>query len=154
MVKIRIPNINLKDTIITSLKPHLIKENSYIRLSSNNEIYIIENNNVFYIEPISILNKKNIIPILFEDKYSLEIDDSRDILIPIYSQIPNNYTLSKIVEYHYKCSNKALLKLVILKITELEKEKIQFFIECLDKDLDFNNLFFKEELNVFLSMLN
>jgi hypothetical protein len=155
------------------LHKYLVKENEFTQLYSKSGIYIIQNNLCFLLQNTD--EKYETKKYLYHNReYELLLDYSKEHLQKIPSQLPTQYTLNKIIKMEYKLSTKSPLTLVINgsygKITNtnnifLKQEKkiiqqethfipINFYFECLEKDMDLDNPFFIDEFNVFLSLLN
>lgn len=171
MVKIYIKNIPLQtisDHIGSFQKYFKLKKNIIKLYSHENNIYTIEKNNIYYIEPP--MDEK--IEEINYGKLNLLIEYTKEIKIPIFSQLPVNYIYSCITRNEYQINN---IKLIIDGIYEKKninnidyKKKnllddftkifipIDYYLEYneknidLNKSLDFNNPFLQEELNVFL----
>jgi hypothetical protein len=183
LLKMYIQNIEI-NSISHKWEPlhkYLVKENEFTQLHSKSGIYIIQNNQCFLLQNENGNENENENEKYDTKKYSyhnreyeLLLDYSEEHLQKIPSQLPTQYTLNKIIKMEYKLSTKSPLTLVINgsygKITNtnnifLKQEKkiiqqethfipINFYFECLEKDMDLDNPFFIDEFNVFLSLLN
>jgi hypothetical protein len=94
-------------------------------------------------------------------KYDLLIDKQEIKNIPVISQLPVNYIITKFHIFEFKNNNKSNLTLKIECIEEVENFErklipVNFYFNYKNEDkiLDLNDAFFQEEFNVFLSMLN
>lgn len=95
--------------------------------------------------------------------YDLLIDKSKCKLLPVVSQMPTNYIMTKMKIYEYKTNKKSLLKLVVrcIQLKTLVKtlitnseEPVDFYFEYESPTIDLTDKFFQDELNMFLSLLN
>ena len=91
-------------------------------------------------------------------------------MLPVLSQLPVNYILTKMTVYEYQVSKKSKLKLVVECLDEplqqnvfFQKDKqtvvtnivpFNFYFVYNETKLDLSDRFIKEEFNVFLSHLN
>lgn len=145
-----------KLTKLTNTFGNPIEKIKYSIYSEECGIYEIKDKNVFRIEPtfspdyeiIKNFNKNNLL-----------VDKTKYTLIPIISQLPVKYIISKYYEYEFKLTQKSNLSLVIRCFQETHNyEKVMipfdFYFIYKDENLDLNNVFFKEDFNVFLSQLN
>ena len=153
MLQIYLSNIPISTIKMNTLSQFLHKkfENS-ICYSEENGIFIEEKGSIHYIEPS------------FDEKYE-QIDYLKNIMIvqhstlnkiKVLSQMPLNYILHKRTVNEYKISEKSMLKLVVISINENydEYKILDFYFECAKNDFNIDNIFFQEELNRFLSVLN
>ena len=102
--------------------------------------------------------------------YDLLIDKTKYVYCPVESQLPVDYILTKLTILEYQTSKKAKLKLVIECLNEpvvigsyfspdkhMGEELIPinfYFVYDELTNLDLNDRFFQEEINMFLSHLN
>lgn len=134
------------------------KSQKYNELYSMNDgQYIVNATNCWRIEP-SFDAKYEII-----ENYNginLLIDSTNIKKINVLSQLPTEYVCNKITEYSYFTGSKASLKLIIkyldqpndLKPNDLKPNDL--YLEYNGEKFDLDNVFLKEELNMFLSLLN
>jgi hypothetical protein len=170
-MKIYITNIPPSTIKLTNIEKHLINKEGtkkYEIVSEEFGTHIIEQKqnkiNIYRIEPtlnmdLHLINDFN--------GYNLLVDKTKYVHIPVVSQLPVDYVITKITAFEYAI-NKQLnskissgLKLIVDCLTEidtatLEKEKIpiNFYFSYDEKnslDIDENLL---EEINMFLSDLN
>jgi hypothetical protein len=94
-------------------------------------------------------------------KYDLLIDKQERKNIPVISQLPVNYIITKFHIFEFKNNKKSNLTLKIECIEEVENFErklipVNFYFNYKNEEkiLDLNDAFFQEEFNVFLSMLN
>jgi len=147
------PLFNLNN-IIPSLKKHLVDTKQLMEITSSEGQYYIDNSKVYKI----IVNDKEIV--MYKNYYNgfnLLLDYSYAVMIET-NQIPN-HNIEVMYKYYYFASNKSSkLKLVIQTIYDNADEinninPIDFYFET-EGDVEINNIFFKDEINVFLSLLN
>ena len=119
--------------------------------SQENGIFIEEKGVISYIEPN------------FDEKYeevkylsnTLIVQYSSPTKITVLSQLPLNYILHKCTIFEYKLHVKSMLKLIIVTININDNYKVlDFYFECSKNDFNIENLFFQEEINRFLSVVN
>jgi hypothetical protein len=171
-MKIYITTINLSNISknINNLTEHLLDANG-IEISELHSldygIHIVENNNIYRLEP-DFVPHYNIIKNFHG--HDLLLDYNNPKLLPVLSQIPTNYILTKIKIYEYKTNKKSNLKLIIkcikttpeIKIkTDMNyvnintiEEPIDFYFEYENSNIDLTDKFLQEEFNMFLSHLN
>ena len=156
---------------LTNLKEYLSNTISrYEMVSEECGIHIIEEDAIYRVEPnfkpdIHVINNSDLIN-------SLLIDNTNYKMIPVVSQLPFNYILTKMTIYEYQVSKKSKLKMVIECLnepvptnvffskkngsanTETMVIPINFYFVYDDVKIDLTDRFVKEEINVFLSHLN
>lgn len=168
--------IYITDIFPSSLKNKLTKINEYLSntisryeiVSEEYGIHIIEGDKIYRIEP----NFKPDIQLSKQYmKNDLLIDNTNYKLIPVVSQMPYNYILTKITIYEYQVCKKSKLKLVVECLNEPVQTNvffskktqsaidttvipINFYFVYNDAKIDLTDHFLKEEFNVFLSHLN
>ena len=96
-------------------------------------------------------------------------DKTKYTHIPIISQLPVKYILTKITQFEYKTNKKSKLKFVVECVKEPINLKsispshfdkyeqfvpINFYLVLDEPMLDMQNIFLQEEINMFLSHLN
>ena len=163
IVNILPSNIKQKLNKLDHLLEHELTK--YEIVSEEFGIQIIEKNKLYRIEPRFdteyevIKNYKNC---------DLLVDKTKYTHIPIISQLPVKYVLTKITQFEYKTNKKSKLKLVVECIKEpinfknitshLDKYEqfvpINFYLVLDEVILDMQNIFLQEEINRFLSHLN
>lgn len=164
-MKIYVPNIaltNIKNNI-HKLEKYRVNKSTFYELNSlDYGIHIIDNNNLYRIEPNFEENVKLIKK--FNGRDDLLLDMTEEKRIPVFSQMPTKYILTKIIKFEFTQSSKSKLKLIIncinsgqqlnnLDISNTE-EPIDFYFLNDDSNIDMTNAFFQDELNMFLSILN
>lgn len=174
--------IYITDIFPYSLKNKLTKINEYLSntisryeiVSEEYGIHIIEGDTIYRIEP----NFKPDIQFSKGTLYNgdslyndLLIDNTNYKLIPVVSQMPYNYILTKITIHEYQVCKKSKLKLVVECLNEpvstnvfFSKKNqstidttvipINFYFVYNESKIDLTDQFLKEEFNVFLSHLN
>ena len=169
--------IYITDIFPSSLKNKLTKIKEYLSntisryemVSEEYGIHIIEGDTIYRIEPnfkpdIHVINNSDLIN-------SLLIDNTNYKMIPVVSQMPYNYILTKITIYEYQVCKKSKLKLVVECLNEpvptnvffskttqatidTTSIPINFYFVYDAVKIDLTDQFLKEEFNVFLSHLN
>jgi hypothetical protein len=155
---VNIPPKSIKDKInkLTSLFGISEKSIRYEICSKEFGINIIEDQKISHIESTF---KQNYEMIKGYNKCDLLIDKTQYNKIPIVSQLPVNYIISKYIELKIKSSNKSKLSLIIESFEEPQNFEIvtlpvNFYFEYDCEILDLNDPFFQEDFNMFLSNLN
>jgi hypothetical protein len=168
--------IYITDIFPSSLKNKLTNIREYLSntisryeiVSEEYGIHIIEGDTIYRIEPNfkpdMQLSKQYM-------KNDLLIDNTNYKMIPVVSQMPYNYILTKITIYEYQVCKKSKLKLVVECLNEPVPTNvffsktpqgnidttvipINFYFVYNDPKIDLTDQFLKEEFNVFLSHLN
>ena len=175
-MKIHIKNMDLDNLSnnLFNLEKYLVKENEIIELSSDMGIFIIQNTHCFLLQNSEKEQQKNINHKYGKNEYELLLDFNDEITTKVQSQIPCQYILNKKTIMNYKLSKKSPFTLVIKGKYEkntntntfLKKDKkfatqfgttfvvTDFYFECSETDFQFENPFFVDEFNMFLSLLN
>ena len=139
---------------LSSLKKYLVDTKTRLEISSNDGEYYIDNSRVYKI----IISDEA--PKRYEKYYknlNLIVDSSYTTIIET-NQIPNN-NIEFVFKYLYFALNKSSkLKLVIKTLNETVDDinniiPVDFYFEKEGND-EINTIFFKDEINVFLSLLN
>jgi hypothetical protein len=164
---------------LTNLREYLSNTISrYEMVSEECGIHIIEEDAIYRVEPnfkpdINVINGTNSIN-GNNIKNDLLIDNTNYKMIPVVSQLPFNYILTKMTIYEYQVSKKSKMKMVIECLnepvpvniffanaiknspvnTETTVIPINFYFVYDDVKIDLTDRFVKEEINVFLSHLN
>jgi len=143
---------------ISSLKKYLVETKTILEISSNDGEYYIDNTNVYKIINIDKSTKRYDI---YYKNLSLIVDYSYTTNIET-NQIANN-NIEILFKYYYFALNKSSkLKLIIKTLNETLNETVDdinnitpvdFYFEKDGYD-EINTIFFKDEINVFLSLLN
>jgi hypothetical protein len=144
-------NLNNK---IPSLKKYLVDTKQQLEITSNEGQYYIYESKVY---KIIVSDKDVVVHKKYYNDYNLLLDDSYAVFVET-NQIPN-HNIEIIYKYYYFALNKSSkLRFVIQTIYDINDEinnisPIDFYFEK-EGDIEINNIFFKDEINVFLSLLN
>jgi hypothetical protein len=154
---------------LTNIKEYLSNTISrYEMVSEEYGIHIIEGDTIYRIEP-NFKSNMQLIKTFFSNE--LLIDNTDYKMIPVVSQLPYNYILTKITIHEYQVCKKSKLKLVVECLNEpvqtnvfFSKKNqenidttvipINFYFVYNDAKIDLADQFLKDEFNVFLSHLN
>lgn len=154
---------------LTNIREYLSNTISrYEMVSEEYGIHIIEGDTIYRIEP-NFKPDMQLIKTFFSNE--LLIDNTDYKMIPVVSQLPYNYILTKITIHEYQVCKKSKLKLIIECLNEpvhtnvfFSKKNqgnidttvipINFYFVYNDAKIDLTDQFLKEEFNVFLSHLN
>ncbi len=154
---------------LTNIREYLSNTISrYEMVSEEYGIHIIEGDTIYRIEP-NFKPDMQLIKTFFSNE--LLIDNTNYKMIPVVSQLPYNYILTKITIHEYQVCKKSKLKLVVECLNEpvqtnvfFSKKNqgnidttvipINFYFLYNDAKIDLTDHFLKEEFNVFLSHLN
>lgn len=154
---------------LTNIREYLSNTISrYEMVSEEYGIHIIEGDTIYRIEP-NFKPDMQLIKTFFSNE--LLIDNTNYKMIPVVSQLPYNYILTKITIHEYQVCKKSKLKLIIECLNEpvqtnvfFSKKNqenldttaipINFYFLYNDAKIDLTDHFLKEEFNVFLSHLN
>jgi hypothetical protein len=164
-MKIYITNIPPSTIKFVNLEKYLLNKNGYKKYELTSEdfgTHIIENKKMYRIEPtlnmdLHLINNYN--------GYNLLVDRTNYVQIPVVSQFPLNYVLTKMTCFEYCINKKSGIKLIIECLienssTSFEKEiiPINFYFTSTSTttstttlNIDDNLL---EEINMFLLELN
>ena len=169
MVKIYIQNINTSviKNKLELLKKYLTKEEEQIHLFSKEYGHYKISNEIFLLEPSyhETYDEVNY------QTYSLLIDKNKEEKRKVVSQLPTQYIYNKRIYLEYK---RSILTFIICGVYENAKQEhsflkkdhdlklnlvtdfcpVDFYFECDEKNFNLDNVFFQEEFNMFLSMLN
>ena len=156
IMRIFIEGYSLSNLIkkIPSLKKYLVETITKLEITSNEGEYYIENDNVYKL----IINDKKIV--VYENYYNNLnlLLDSSEIIIVETNHIPNRNIDFALKYFYFSLNNSSKLKFVIKthddNIDDLNNIKpIDFYFE-IGENVEINSIFFKDEINVFLSLLN
>jgi len=153
VVNIMLEKININKFLGNKLFQHIHK--SYSELYSKDDgQYILTSNKCIRIEP----NFEEKIEVIKDyNGYNLLIDSTNIKKIEILSQFPTEYIELKVKEHCFFIGNKkhSLLKLIIKCLHETSGSKIiDYYLDYSGEKIDFNDRFFKEDINMLLSLLN
>lgn len=166
--------IYITDIFPSSLKNKLTKFDKYLvnsvtkyeLTSEDYGINYIENDSIYRVEP-NFKPDFRVIKDHFDNE--LLIDNTDYKMIPVLSQLPVDYILTKMILQEYQVYKKSKLKLVIEFLNEPLQQNvffqqnnqqnfalvpINFYFIYNDNKIDLSDQFIKEEINVFLSHLN
>jgi hypothetical protein len=166
-MKIYINHFNLfcLNSLLKDLKKYHLKTENYLQFYSSDGIFIINESEILQLKPIDrdITMLKN-----FYNDFTLIVDPSFYIVEKVF-QIPTKYALIKMKKTIFTLNNdkNSNLKLVI-EMEIIDKIENGFnFLNTNNNDLQFKDIYFelpnetnidnilvKEELIVFLSLLN
>jgi len=155
-MRIFIQNYSLSKLInkISLLKPYLVDTTSKLEIISNEGQYYIDNSKS-YKKVVSDKSAK-----LYENYYNdlgLLVDYS-EIIIVETNQIPN-YNIEMMSTYFYFALNETTKTKFVVQAYDVVTDDLttirpfDFYFET-EGDVEINNMFFKDEINVFLSLLN
>ena len=158
-MKIFVTNVHPSTIKLTLLDKYLLHKGGSKKYELSSEdfgTHIIEKGKMYRIEPtlnmdLHLINYK---------QFSLLVDLTNYVHIPIVSQFPVNYVLTKTTCFEYCVNKKSDIKMIIECLEEidelLEKEIIPFNFYFTSSNFMINqsnnNLF--EEINMFLLELN
>ena len=155
-MKIYIPNYSLSKlkTKISSLKKYLVEEKNKFEIVSNEGEYFIDSYKIYKIVGVDKETK------LYEKYYedlSLLIDYSYSVLTET-NQIPNHNIETSTTYFYFALNKTSKLRFVIKTYDETidnlnNLNPYDFYFE-IDGNVEINNIFFRDEINVFLSLLN
>ena len=155
-MRLFIQNYSLSKLInrISSLKPYLVDTTTKLEIITDEGQYYIDNSTA-YKKVVSDKSAK-----LYENYYNdlgLLVDYS-EIIIVETNQIPN-YNIEMLSTYFYFALNKTTKTKFVVQAYDAVTDDLtninpfDFYFE-IEGDVEINNMFFKDEINVFLSLLN
>ena len=144
-------NINIFDNILDKINKYLLKSEIYIEIYSYEGIFKINNSDIkkqiIIDEEIKIINN-------YFEEYTIIFDKSylREELV---TTIPFEHINRKIKKCIFKIKEDSMLEIVI-ESEELDDKsfKVNDMYFEINKNIDINESFIKEEIIVFLSLLN
>ena len=163
-MKLFIDSYNIQDLLkkIPQLDKYNVKHKSQMEIYSDEGIYIVDDIKLFKL----IINDQPIVTIKnYYNKCNLIIDKSTVKTIET-TQVPPFHLSLQTVIFYYSLVEKSNIKLVIQGKYDLKElinsekdDKYYGFLPCdfyfeVSDEVDINNILFKEEFNVFLSLLN
>jgi len=144
-------NINLLDIISRTCKNYLVNTDTYIKLYTNEGVYRIEDKKIYMLD---ICDKDIIIMDNYYEDYQLIVDPSfyhKHLVTSIYGETHLSF---RTVKQYYKIHNASKLQMIIKYISDNEKMiPNDIYFELKDDD-NFDNIFIKQEIIEFLSLLN
>jgi hypothetical protein len=150
-MKIFVKDYNLSNikNIFHLLDKYLVNKTNYYDVYSYEGHFNIENNNIYKIEHTDKYSK---IYEKYSDDYGIIVDNSITNKKEV-NQIPVDSIIIPVKMLHYSTDKKSKIKLLIQISSETDETILDFYFE-INEDVDVNNIFIKNELNVFLSLLN
>lgn len=170
-MKIYVTNIPPSTLNLLTLEKYCLNKNGYKKyelISEEFGTHVIDYSkngleNMYRIEPNLNMDSHLINNHKSDKLYSLLIDKTEYVHIPVVSQFPVDYILTKMICLEYRITNtntnkKSGLKLVIECLEEtnklLEKELIPINFYFLNSSINLADELLLEEINVFLLELN
>lgn len=152
-MKIYINNLNLD--IINDLselfKENLVRTEKYIELYTNDGIYRIEDKNTYYLD---VIDKEIQILEKYYENFSIIVDPSFYHKKNTSSIHGDKHQSLQIMEKHYKFNKSSPISLVLkYYLDKSEYLANDIYIES-QKEININDLFIKNEIIEFLSVLN
>jgi hypothetical protein len=139
---------------IPYIKKYLVDIKKKLEIVTSNGEYYIDNYKTYKM----VINDKDIVVYNnYFNNFSLLVDYSYLEMIET-SQVPNS-NIEMVTNYLYFSLNKnSKIKFVVNAINDniddiINLNPLDFYIEV-DGDIDINDIFYKDEINVFLSLLN
>jgi len=139
-------NIN---NIIQLQDKYLVNKTNYYDAFSSEGHFNITNNKIYRIDNI---DKCSIQYEKYANNFTILIDNSITNKKEVY-QIPVDSIIIPTKILHYSLDKKSKIKMIIQMINDSSETILDFYFE-INEEVDINNIFIKDELNVFLSLLN
>ena len=139
---------NIKN-IIHLLDKYLVNKTNYYDVFSSDGHFNIDNNNIYKIDHV---DKCSRIYEKYTNDVSIIVDNSITNKKEV-NQIPVDSIAIPVKNLYYSLDKKSKIKLLIQMSNESDESILDFYFE-INEDVDVNNIFIKNELNVFLSVLN
>ena len=143
-------NLSNLNNIIKLLEKYLVKTTIQYDAFSNEGIYQIDNSNIYKLEKT---DKKIKIHKNYFNNFTILVDSS-DIIKVKENQIPPDSIVISIKNMFYQLNSNSKIKLLIQVNNETHDLILIDFYFIIDEETDIDNIFIKNELNVFLSLLN
>lgn len=134
---------------IKLLDKYLVNTKIHNEIYSKDGIYYVDNNNTYKL----LHNDKNIK--IFEKYYNnldIIVDYSDTVKIKEY-QIPFDSMVIPVKNMYYSLTSNSKIKLLIQLNNDSDDILLDLYF-IIDEEVDVNSIFIKQELNVFLSLLN
>jgi len=150
-MKIFVKDYNLSNikNLFHLLDKYLVNKTNYYDVFSSEGHFNIANNNIYKIDHIDKCSK-------IYEKYShgcsIIVDNSITNKKEV-NQIPVDSIVIPIKMLQYSTDKKSKIKLLIQMSSETDESILDFYFE-INEEVDVNNIFIKNEINVFLSLLN
>ena len=151
-MKIYIDNYNNEKMFkkLGSFNKYLLNKTNVIEVYSDEGIYLVDPNNIHKITYLDKPIKK----IKYSDKNDFIIDSS-ETKLTIVNQIPSDCIILKMETHNYQLNAKSKIKFVVnFALIKNEDYNLHNFYFDVSDDIDINSPLFKEDINVFLSLLN
>ena len=139
---------NIKN-IIHLLDKYLVNKTNYYDVFSSQGHFHIATNNIYKIDHI---DKSCKIYEKYANNFSIILDNSITHKKEVH-QIPEDSIVIPVKNLHYAIDKRSKINLLIQMSSEFDETILDFYFE-INEDIDVNNIFIKNELNVFLSLLN
>jgi len=150
-MRIFINNYSLSTLIkvIPSIQNYLVETKTKLEIFSDEGEYYIDS---FKIYKMNVTDKDSVSYENYYKGFNLLVDYSLATLMET-NQIPNG-NIEMLSKYYYFALNKSSkLRFVIKSQDDINIIPVDFYFE-MDGDVEINNIFLREEINVFLSLLN
>jgi hypothetical protein len=135
---------------IKLLEPYLVNISEYYEGFSKEGCFLMDSSNIYKLlhqyKPLKIIEK-------YLHNFTIMVDYSNTIKKK-ENQIPVDTEVILVKKIQYSIDKKSKMKLIIHTSSNLHDVKILDFYFEIDEEVDLNNMFIKNELNVFLSCLN
>ena len=151
-MKIFIKDYNLSklNNILKILEKYLIKTTVHYDAFSHEGIYQIDNSNIYKLtqndKRIKLCEK-------YYNNFTILVDSSEVIKVK-ENQIPVDSIIIPIKNMYYQLNSNSKIKLLIQQNNNTDELMLIDFYFIIDEEMDIHNIFVKNELNVFLSLLN
>ncbi len=153
IVSLPLQKINLNVLLKNPNLTHTIE--NYIELYSKDDgQYKLHNNKIIRFEPNF---QQKIEVIKSYEGQDLLIDSTNIKEIEVLSQLPTEYIKLNITEYCFFMGNKgkSSVKLYVKYLEDdINSRIIDYYLDYNEEKIDFDNVFFRENINMFLSVLN
>lgn len=153
IVSLPLQKINLNALLKNPNLSHTI--DTYIELYSKDDgQYKLSNNKIIRFEP-NFQQKIEIIKSY--EGWDLLVDSTEIKEIEVLSQLPTEYVKLNIKEYCFFMGNKgkSTIKLFVKYLEDdINSRIIDYYLDYNGEKMDFDNIFFRENINMFLSVLN
>jgi hypothetical protein len=146
-------NLNILKDIQELLAKQFISSENYIQLYTNEDIYYIEKNKIYRLEPV---DKDIKIYEKYFNNFTLIVDLSYFKQHDTLSIYGNNHLAINIKKEFYKLNKNSKIELIIENCYNLsngEYNPTDIYFQ-LNQDTDINELFIKQDIIEFLSLLN
>jgi len=151
-MKIFVKDYNLFNIkkIIHLLDKYLVNKTNFCDVYSKEGHFNIDSNKIYKIEHTDVISK---IYTKYSGNFNIIVDNSISNKSETF-QIPVDSIVIPISVLQYSLDKKSKLKLLLIQMNNDSDETILDFYFEINEEIDVNNIFIKNELNVFLSLLN